>query len=55
MGRNYLGKMVKSNQIRTVDKKRLVKFLGSISSEERLQEIEQALLIHLGISLVRNK
>ncbi|OGW05042.1 MAG: MazF family transcriptional regulator [Nitrospinae bacterium RIFCSPLOWO2_02_39_17] len=44
----------KSNQIRTVDKRRLVNFLGS-ASEERLQEIEQALLIHLGISLARNK
>lgn len=39
---------VKSNQIRTLDKKRLVRLLSSISGE-RLKEIEQALLIHLGI------
>lgn len=39
---------VKSNQIRTVDKKRLVKFIG-IVTEEKLIEIEHALLIHLGI------
>ncbi|MBW2040267.1 MAG: type II toxin-antitoxin system PemK/MazF family toxin [Deltaproteobacteria bacterium] len=39
---------VKSNQIRTVDKKRLVKLLSSIS-EEKLKEIEQTLLIHLGV------
>jgi len=40
---------VKCNQIRTVDKKRLVKFLSRIS-EERLWKVEQALLIHLDIS-----
>lgn len=40
---------VKCNQVRTVDKKRLVNFLGTLSSE-RLKDIEQALLIHLGIT-----
>ncbi|GAH30427.1 unnamed protein product, partial [marine sediment metagenome] len=37
------------NQVRTVDKKRLVNFVGTLSSE-RLKDIEQALLIHLGIT-----
>lgn len=40
---------VKTNQIRTVDRERLVKRLGNIS-KERLKEIEQSLLIHLGIA-----
>ncbi len=40
---------VKCNQIRTVDKKRLAKFVGNLSSE-RLKDIERALLIHLGIT-----
>jgi len=40
---------VKCNQIRTVDKKRLAKFVGNLSSE-RLKNVEQALLIHLGIT-----
>ena len=39
---------VKCNQIRTIDKKRLVKSLGKVS-EEKLKEIESALLIHLGM------
>jgi len=39
---------VKSNQIRTIDKKRLVKFKCRLS-EEKLREIDQALIIHLGI------
>jgi len=37
---------VKCNQIRTVDKKRLIDFVGTLFSE-RLEEIKQALLIHL--------
>ena len=37
---------VKCNQIRTVDKKRLVNFVGILSSE-KLKKIEEALLIHL--------
>ncbi len=40
---------IKSNQIRTVDKKRLMKFLSSLSSE-KLEEVEHSLLIHLGIN-----
>lgn len=39
---------VKSNQIRTIDKKRLVKLLGDVS-HEILKQVEQSLLIHLGI------
>lgn len=41
---------IKSNQIRTIDKKRLIKLLGKIS-EEKIKEVEQALLIHLGFTL----
>lgn len=37
----------KCNQIRTIDKKRLVKRLGKISTEE-LKEIGKSLSIHLG-------
>lgn len=40
---------VKSNQIRTIDKKRLVKLLSSIS-QNKIKQVEQALLIHLGLS-----
>jgi len=39
---------VKSNQIRTIDKKRLIKLLGKVS-EEKLKEVEQAVFIHLGL------
>jgi len=39
---------VKCNQIRTVDKKRLIKQMGSLS-QQKIEEIEKALLIHLGI------
>ena len=38
----------KCNQIRTVDKRRLIKLIGEISSQ-KLKEVEQAVLIHLGI------
>lgn len=38
----------KANQIRTIDKQRLVKKFGKIS-KEKLSEIEEAILIHLGI------
>lgn len=41
---------VKSNQIRTVDKRRLAKLLSTIS-EEKLKQIEQTLLVHLGLRL----
>jgi mRNA interferase MazF len=39
---------IKANQIRTIDKKRMVKFLSCVS-EDKLKEIEKAILIHLGI------
>jgi len=41
---------IKANQIRTIDKERLCKLMSRIS-EEKLKEVEQAILIHLGISL----
>ena len=40
---------IKSNQIRTVDKKRLVKLIGNVS-EEKLKEVKQALFIHLNFT-----
>lgn len=39
----------KCNQIRTIDKKRLVKSIGKVSTD-KLKEIENSLLIHLGIN-----
>jgi mRNA interferase MazF len=39
---------VKCNQIRTVDKRRLVKQIG-VLSQDKIKEIEKALLIHLGM------
>lgn len=39
---------IKCNQIRTVDKKRLIRLIGSIS-REKIKEVEKAILIHLGI------
>jgi len=39
---------VKANQIRTIDKKRFVKFISRLR-EEKLKQMEQAILIHLGI------
>lgn len=41
---------VKCNQIRTVDKKRLINLVGILSSK-RIEGIEQALLIHLDIEM----
>ncbi len=38
----------KCNQIRTIDKERLIKSLGKVSIE-KTKEIEQSLLIHLGM------
>lgn len=38
----------KCNQIRTIDKKRLIKSLGKVSLE-KLKEIEKSLLIHLEV------
>ena len=43
----------KCNQIRTIDKKRLVKSLGKVSIE-KLKEIESSLLIHLGMYFDNN-
>ena len=40
----------KANQIRTIDKLRLKRRFGKIS-EEKLKEIEQAILIHLEIEI----
>jgi len=40
----------KCNQIRTIDKKRLLNLLGKISPQ-KLKEVEDALLIHLGMHL----
>ena len=42
----------KCNQIRTIDKKRLVKIIGKISTDIMIQ-IEKSLLIHLGFSYER--
>ena len=39
----------KCNQIRTIDKKRLIKPIGTVSPE-KLKEVESALRIHLGIT-----
>lgn len=39
---------VKCNQIRTIDKRRLIKSLGEISIET-MREVEDALRIHLGM------
>ncbi len=41
---------VKSNQIRTIDKKRLVKYMGKLQ-KAKLKEVESAVLIHLDIIL----
>ena len=43
-----LDSKIKCNQIRTVDKLRLVKFTGKITSEI-LFKVEEALLVHVGI------
>ncbi|MGB4645268.1 MAG: type II toxin-antitoxin system PemK/MazF family toxin [Dictyoglomaceae bacterium] len=39
---------IKCNQIRTVDKRRLIKLLGEVT-DEKLKEVDKALLIHLGM------
>jgi mRNA interferase MazF len=39
---------IKCSQVRTIDKKRLIKFLSKLT-EEKLKEIKQGLLIHLGM------
>ena len=45
-----LDSKIKCNQIRTVDKLRLIKFVSKIIAE-RLIEVEEALLIHIGMNL----
>jgi len=44
-----LDSKIKCNQIRTVDKLRLLKLVGEISTEI-IKKVEEALLIHMGIS-----
>ena len=44
-----LDSKIKCNQIRTVDKLRLLKLVGGISTEI-VKKVEEALLIHVGIS-----
>jgi mRNA interferase MazF len=44
----YKNSKAKCNQIRTIDKKRLIKSLASVTPE-KLKEIENALRIHLGM------
>ncbi len=39
---------IKCQQIRTIDKRRLVKFIGVVN-EKSLQDIDKALSIHLGM------
>lgn len=41
--------LIKANQIRTIDKIRLGNKIGNLS-EEKILEIENAILIHLGIN-----
>lgn len=41
---------IKSNQIRTIDKTRLSKFIGTIK-ENKIKEVEKSILTHLGIKL----
>ena len=43
-----LNSKIKCNQIRTVDKLRLLKLVGGISTEI-IKKVEEALLIHIGI------
>lgn len=40
---------LKANQIRTIDKRRLIKILANISAQ-KLSEAEEAILIHLGMT-----
>lgn len=39
---------IKCNQVRTIDKKRLIKYLGTLESQ-KLKEVEKAILIQLGM------
>lgn len=49
-----LDSKIKCNQVRTVDKLRLVRLVGKISAE-RLIKVEEALLMHIGISKLGNE
>ena len=40
---------VKADQIRTLDKNRIVKFIGAIS-KQKMDEIEKAIRVHLALS-----
>jgi mRNA interferase MazF len=40
---------VKCNQIRTIDKKRLINFVSALLPE-KLEKVEKALLIHLNVN-----
>ncbi len=42
------GSKLKTNQIRTVDKKRLGKLIGAVN-EQTMRDTEEAILLHLGI------
>jgi len=42
---------IKCNQIRTVDKKRLIKKIGTLT-DRKMKEVERAILIHLGIERI---
>lgn len=46
VGKLEFDSKAKCNQIRTIDKKRLMKFLGKLS-EDKMKEIEESLKIHL--------
>lgn len=45
---------VKCNQIRTVDKQRLVKFIGKLD-HEIIKQVERSLLLHLDIEILPYK
>lgn len=42
-----LNSKVKTDQIRALGKRRIVKFIGKLS-EQRIKQVERALLLHLG-------
>ena len=54
IGKKYSGlaldSKIKCNQVRTVDKARLIRSTGHIP-EDKMNEVEKALLLHLGIDL----
>lgn len=44
----------KANQIRTIDKRRLVEMIGSLSMD-KISELESAIAIHLDLSIEQKK